>query len=86
MTGRTFKGNNLLRRLSRLGTWIQIRDVRVWEQAEAEWIEGINDNFRKQAFGEVFAEVSTQLGSNSAKQYFSSIHDNVLNKMTKQQF
>jgi hypothetical protein len=82
VNGRTFKGNNLLRRLSRLGTWIQIRDVRVWEQAEAEWIEGITDNFRKQAFGHVFTEVSTQLRSSSPKQYFSAIHDNVLNKMT----
>jgi hypothetical protein len=80
VNGRTLKGNNLLRRLSRLGTWIQIRDVRVWEQAEAEWIAGITDNFEKRAVTDVFTEVNTQLSSRSSKEYFSAIRENVLVK------
>lgn len=33
VNGRTFKKNKILGPLSQVGTWLQIRDVRVWEQA-----------------------------------------------------
>ena len=45
VNGRTFERNSFMHLLSRLGTRVQIRDVRVWEQAEREWLEGIAYNF-----------------------------------------
>ena len=48
VTGRTYKARRFLGPLSRLGSLVQIRDVRVWKQAEKslgivwEWLDGEN--------------------------------------------
>jgi hypothetical protein len=69
---RTFERNSFMHRLSRLGTRVQIRDVRVWEQAEREWILGMNENFNRLAIKKIFDDVSQQLRPHRPEEAFLS--------------
>ena len=80
VNGRTFKKRKILGPLSRIGTWIHIRDVRVWEQAETEWTLGIKYNFRRSAVIDVFEEISRLLEPENPKESFSAIRRNILEK------
>ena len=80
VNGRTFNKRKILGPLSRIGTWIHIRDVRVWEQAETEWTLGIKYNFRRSAVTDVFEEISRLLEPENPKESFSAIRRNILEK------
>jgi len=80
VNGRNFKKNKILGPLSQIGTWIHIRDVRVWEQAESEWTRGIQYNFRRRAVVNVFEEISRLLEPEDPKESFSAIRRNILEK------
>lgn len=80
VNGRTFRKRKYLGPLSRLGTQMQIRDVRVWEQAEREWTEGIAENFKRHAIQEAFHEISRQLNPEQPEECFTAIHRNILDK------
>ena len=71
--GLTFKRNKIRGPLSRVGTKLQIRDVKVWEQAEREWIDGIVANFKIDAFKNAFHEISGQLNTNNPEACFKAL-------------
>jgi hypothetical protein len=77
VNGRTFERNSFMHRLSRLGTRVQIRDVRVWEQAEREWIDGMNENFNRLSIKKIFHDVSQQLRPQRPEEAFTHIRDNI---------
>jgi hypothetical protein len=80
VNGRTFKKRKILGPLSQIGTWVHIRDVRVWEQAETEWTLGIKYNFRRSAVIDVFEEISRLLEPEDPNESFSAIRRNILEK------
>ena len=81
VNGRTFERNSFMHLLSRLGTRVQIRDVRVWEQAEREWLEGIAYNFERRAMKEEFEKVSRLLEPKNPEEAFKAIRRNIPNEL-----
>jgi len=77
VNGRTFKARKFLGPMSQLANFVQIRDVRVWEQAEREWIEGIAYNFKRRAMKEEFEKVSRLLKPKDPETCFKAIRDNI---------
>jgi len=81
VNGQTFERSGFPHLLFRLGTWIQIRDVRVWKQAESEWIEGINENFNRLAIKKAFHDVSRQLRPHRPEAAFTHIRKNISSEL-----
>jgi SAM-dependent MidA family methyltransferase len=81
VNGRTFKRNSFMHRLSRLGTRVQIRDVRVWEQAEREWIDGINENIKRIAIQDAFHDISRRLKPDRPEDAFTTIRKNISSEL-----
>jgi hypothetical protein len=82
VTGRTYKARRFLGPLSRLGSLVQIRDVRVWQQAEKEWIAGITYNFNRFAFIQEFEDVCLKLDPKNPENCFKAIRDNIPGRPT----
>jgi len=81
VNGQTFKERKFLGPMSQLANFVQIRDVRVWEQAEREWIEGIEENFKRLAIENAFHDVSQQLRPHQPEDAFTHIRDNISFKL-----
>ena len=77
VNGRTFKRSKVRGLLSRAGTRFQVRDVKVWEQAEREWVDGIVYNFKRDAFKNAFHEVCGQLDVNKPEECFTALRRNL---------
>ena len=60
---------------SHLTQWVE--QIKVWKQAEKEWIAGITYNFNRFAFIQEFEDVCLKLDPKNPENCFKAIRDNI---------
>jgi len=70
LNDQTFRQNGLRGTLSRIGSFMRIRDVSVWQKAETEWVDGITNLMERTAIRTEFNILSQSLNRHTSNTPF----------------